>query len=956
MKTPLRDSVLRMAKPVLGIFMLFICARTDGQLPLHVTSYEKGAYGGGNQNWAIDLDGTGNLFVANSNGLLILRGSSFSLYKMPLETPVRSVRYIAGRIYTGSFEDFGYWEPVHSGGLEYHSLAGMLSQGDLKNEEIWRIQPHGDAIFFQSFGKLFCYQDSLVEEISLPGSVLFLIKCDNRLFIQENDGGLFELQGHQLSFLEGSEIFQDTEVKAILPYREGKIIIGTSSKGLFVYDGKSWTPMPTNAEADIRENKINNGVRVGDAMVFGTIMKGLYVFDLEGRLLEHLHAGNLLKDNTVLALRGDPDNNLWVGLDKGLDYITFQSPIDLYVGLEPGLGTVYTAALYKGVLYIGTNQGIHYLTAGTDGRYGNLRLIPGSQGQVWFIKEIEGDLYCGLNEGTFLIREGGLVPVSLVSGGYNLKPAYGAKEDFLVQSTYYPLLVYKKEGGAWREHHVLEGFEGPARFLEMDYLGGIWLGHSLAGIYRLQPDQDMKTSPPAIKIDTSFGLNSPTNRVFKLDNRIVILTGETLLQWDAVNHSLVPFQEIIPELEGFEKSNMIVQAGANRYWFFKKNEAGLFEISYGNARLLYRLLPEMYGLELVENYENIVALNDSLHVVCLSNGFALFNLERLDGFPAKGQSPEIRNFVGWKNPDKTLQLPSNQPGVLKMKRGYNNLRFEFFVPGPVGKNKYFQYRLLGIDEEWSDWTQASGVSFQRLSAGNYTFQVRALGKKGLITEPRVLTFRVRSPWYANFYSFTLYALALLGIFWFIRLRYLKQFYRKREEVLKEEQRQIIREKEHAESELIRLSNEKLQSEISMKNSQLANSTMSIIRKNELLGEIQGELNHLREEVGGRFPKKYFSRINRLIEGNFKSDHDWELFEKLFDQAHENFFQRLKASSPELTSGDLRLCAYLRLNLSSKEIAPLLNISVRGVEERRYRLRKRIGLPPEQNLSEFILSF
>lgn len=951
-----RPSFVPLIRMALGLSLFFLFVRSYGQMPLHVTNYGKEAYGGGNQNWAIDLDGAGNLFVGNTNGLLVLRGSSFSLYQMPLETPVRSVRYIDGLIYTGSFEDFGYWKPTNPGSLEYHSLAGLLGDGDLKNEEIWRIQPHGDAIFFQSFGKLFRYQDSTLEEIALPGPVLFLIKCDNRLFIQEINGGLFELVGNDLSFLEGSEVFRGTEVKSILPYREDQVVIGTSSNGLFIYDGLSWLPFETEADEQIRENKINNGVREGETMVFGTIMKGLYVFDLDGHLLQHLHAGNLLQDNTVLALKSGLNNNFWVGLDKGLDYVSFHSPVDLYVGLEPEMGTVYDAVLHKGDLYLGTNQGIYFLSPGRDGRFGDLKFIPESQGQVWFIQEVDGELYCGLNEGTFVIQNRRLISVSQVSGGYNLKRIPGPREDFHIQSTYYPLVVYRKDRGLWREHHVLEGFEGPARFLEVDHLGSVWLGHSLSGVYRLQPDLELKTASPAVKIDASFGLNSPTNRVFKVDNRIVVLTGETLLQWDAVNQKLVPYQALISDLEGFEKSRMIAQAGPNRYWFFRKKEVGLFEISYGEAELLYRLLPETYGLELMENYENIVALNDSLHLICLSSGFAILNLERLDGMPERDLLPEIRNLFSWKETNRVLQLPIPLKVGLKLKRGYDNLRIEYFVPGPLGNQTSFQYRLIGIDPDWSEWTQASEVTYQRLPAGNYTFQLRALGNKGLMTGIREVHFRIRAPWYLSFFAIALFALTLMGLFWLIRLRYLRQYYKRREEALKEEQRKIIQEKEHAESEIIRLSNEKLQSEISLKNTQLANNTISIIRKNELLIEIQEELNRLRDELGSRFPKKYFIQINKLVEASVKSDHDWELFEKLFDQAHENFFQRLKSTFPELTPSDLRLCAYLRLNLSSKEIAPLLSISVRGVEERRYRLRKRLGLSPEQNLTEFILAF
>ena len=83
------------------------------------------------------------------------------------------------------------------------------------------------------------------------------------------------------------------------------------------------------------------------------------------------------------------------------------------------------------------------------------------------------------------------------------------------------------------------------------------------------------------------------------------------------------------------------------------------------------------------------------------------------------------------------------------------------------------------------------------------------------------------------------------------------------------------------------------------------------------------------------------------------DDNWDKFELYFDQVHENFFQRLRDHYPKLTPKDQKLCAYLRMNLSTKEIAPLLNISVRGVEISRYRLRKKLGLTSETNLVDFI---
>ena len=81
---------------------------------------------------------------------------------------------------------------------------------------------------------------------------------------------------------------------------------------------------------------------------------------------------------------------------------------------------------------------------------------------------------------------------------------------------------------------------------------------------------------------------------------------------------------------------------------------------------------------------------------------------------------------------------------------------------------------------------------------------------------------------------------------------------------------------------------------------------------------------------------------------------WTVFKEAFDNADNDFLKKVKQAHPSLTPNDLRLCAYLRLNLSSKEIAPLLNISVRSVEIKRYRLRKKMDLPHEQGLVEYIL--
>jgi DNA-binding CsgD family transcriptional regulator len=125
--------------------------------------------------------------------------------------------------------------------------------------------------------------------------------------------------------------------------------------------------------------------------------------------------------------------------------------------------------------------------------------------------------------------------------------------------------------------------------------------------------------------------------------------------------------------------------------------------------------------------------------------------------------------------------------------------------------------------------------------------------------------------------------------------------------------------------------------------------MSTLKRNEFLNSIKEELGAIKE-----VPK--IKQMIKSINSKLKNNDDWEYFRKAFDNSDQSLFRKLKTAHPELTKNDLKLCAYLRLNLSSKEIAPLLNISVHSVEIKRYRLRKKMGLIRKQGVVEYIMEF
>jgi len=529
-------------------------------------------------------------------------------------------------------------------------------------------------------------------------------------------------------------------------------------------------------------------------------------------------------------------------------------------------------------------------------------------------------------------------------------------EEYLLQSTYTNLVIYKKSGIKWVYSHQVEGFLEPARFIEVDHLGNIWIAHSVKGLYRLRLNDSLTRVTEKQIFTENDGLPSSTNiRVFKIANRVVFSNSEKLFTWDDLKQKIIPYTEMNSRLQGFESAVSITAVDENIYWFATKTEAALFNLKGNNPVMLYRLIFGQYKLSLVDNYENIVPLTENLHLICLDNGFAIFNKDVISQSELPASKLVIRDFICSNSAGNLLELEPSI-GSVPIRNAYNNISISFSTLRNPCSRKLYQYKLEGIDQVWSQWSESAKAQYTRLPVGQYKFEVRTLNANGTIAEPVTLEFSVKPAWYASFLAMVLYILIALGGILVSQYYYRKRLAKHHERLhtIANEKRKV--EKQNSEQEIIKLQNEKLQSEISHKNMQLADSTLSIIRKNEVLIEIKSELEKQKEELGPRYPARYLQRLTTLIDKNISNDNDWEIFESLFDQAHENFFKRLKLSFPDLTQSDLKLCAYLKLNLSSKEIAPLLNISIRGVEIRRYRLRKRLALSSDKNLVEYIVQF
>jgi predicted phage tail protein len=310
--------------------------------------------------------------------------------------------------------------------------------------------------------------------------------------------------------------------------------------------------------------------------------------------------------------------------------------------------------------------------------------------------------------------------------------------------------------------------------------------------------------------------------------------------------------------------------------------------------------------------------------------------------------------------------------------------------------------LSGFDNGWSPWSVSSQKEYTNLPAGTYKFRIRAINSYDLLSNEDSFEFIILPPWYKSNYAFLIYFAVLLFLIWgsgkYIRFRFKLQ---KRKLEIKKEKELWDLSKKHKEeqiqkeNEILKLNNEKLQIdiarleqkellqkkeqqlkeeqdkikqeqllheqekhslEISHKNKELSILAMQIAHKSELISKIRDYLTQITEKNASNDIKMLTSQLFQFIEKDIEHEKEWKEFQAQFEMVHSSFLHKLKTSYPSISPNLLKLSTYLRVKMSNKQIARLMNTTVETVIKSRYRLKERLNLAPEENLDDFIENF
>ena len=398
----------------------------------------------------------------------------------------------------------------------------------------------------------------------------------------------------------------------------------------------------------------------------------------------------------------------------------------------------------------------------------------------------------------------------------------------------------------------------------------------------------------------------------------------------------------------FAAADRICPAGDGLYWLITGNEAGLFHQVNGTGTLKCRLLFNNYNMNLVTRGPRIFQLNETLALVSTMQGALMINLRELidSNLPTPGNTPLQIYGLEYIDASNTHYLPVN---TQKISLPYDFREFTAYAGTTIfTTNHQISYKIEGVSSEWSPWQQDGKISFLQLPEGNYELKIRKYVIKGPFPEI-TLSIHVLPPWYNTVWAW----LGYIILIWLIAqnvLRYnLKNLH-------KEEENKVEAEKQAEKQRAQEQKSQMLESELQNKNNELTLQTTALVKRNQTIQTLLEELDNQKEILGERYPNKLYTKMKTMLEETLENQADWVLFESYFNTAHQNFTGRLRQKFDDITAGDLRICCLLRMNLSTKEIASILNVSVRAIELRRYRLRKRLGLEGDTNLIDFLINF
>lgn len=956
---------------VAALLMLLCTVAAQASYPI-VRNFSKSEYGGGSQNWAIAQAPSGVMLVGNQYGMLDFDSRRWRLSGINYGTAVRSlmVDSAARRVYAGGTDEFGYFtNDIVGTSLHYHSLRHLLD-GD-KLHEIWNIFRLSDRVWLVEDFNVLSYDGRSVERRrSFSRKITASVPYGGNIALGFDDGDLCFCPPRADS-LRHIATSLHSRVCALVPIAADSLVVVTAEDGLFLFSDGALSPFRPDLTPFLRDNRAFCAAASGSRIVVGTVRAGAVVCDLNGGPDIYIDSSCGLQNNTVLSAGFDIEGNLWLGLDNGIACAFINSPVRNLFANAIDYGAGYASLRRGAELLLGTNQGLFSMRYPLVAQPHDPHIRQLLSGQIWDLEQCgastfvcaDNGLFAGDDAGNFLKVDGIRSPLSVIG--------FPGNDDRILVSTSYGFYTAVRRGDLWVSDGPVEGLEDISGKPLEDPRGFLWLSQWNEGVWRLDPDEADRGFCRKRRYDSSAGLppDGEANAVL-LDGKVRFSTSEGIFGYNQTADRMEPDTLLAQIFSGLPLSR-IYNAPDGALWVVDRNLTQVVRGGMFAAPEVDSVTFRSVSSRLNSGYENFTFPSDSDLIVGVERGFLYIDTRQRLQMPSA--NPVFISAIYSDGGDSLLysaELFTAAHPEITLPQGLRSFRVEYVMPDyESAASVLYAVTLapIGDDPGPLRWSEQIFYEFTEVPKGSYILTVHALDR---LTGQRAqcsMNVDIPSPWYSSWGAWLVYCVLII-----LTAKELMRFEMRRSrkaareiEVAKNLQLAEVEKKSREDNirkdyEIARLKSERLEQEIRSKSNELSNFTLNLVRKNEILQDIGERLSRLEATIGSdedsAKARAQIMKIRRLIHDNISHDDDWKTFTGHFDLVYNNFLERLRQQYPKLTILDQRLCAYIRMGLTSKDIAPLLNITYRSVEMSRYRIRRKMELDPDVSLADFLAKF
>ena len=744
---------------------------------LLIRHYPPEVYDGGAQNWSMLQDARGVIYVGSTSALLEYDGVSWRQIRTSGRETIRSMAMDAsGRIYVGSNGDFGYLEPDARGERQFVSMLDKLPKDSPQFQDVWRTFVAPEGVYFQTQVALFRWADGQMKIWRPTGRIFNRAQFVNgTLYIGQTDGVLMRLVGDAFEPVPGAERMGAETYPVIIPFDDTRLLMGTRSGGVFLYDGATMVPFVTEVDELLKTKQLYRGfVLPTGAIALTTISSGMVIIDRQGRLLEQIDESDGLVSPSVYYVMPDREGGLWLALAVGLARAEPQSPFSMF-GPEDGLRAAPTDLFrHNGRLYIAHGQGVQYLRPRSSGPPEVLN-VSGVANQCWSFQEfvdpdgkVPPQLLVACGDGLYRVSgDQATETVSVRTGDIRSLTAWVVETSRVDPHRIWVGLTDGLRSllwtnGRWLDEGRVPGLTDQIRSLHQDREGTLWVGTASTGVVRLRGADiaagggPRPQSPIIERFGAAEGLARGGATVVDIADRMYVsVIGKTAV-FDEASGRFVPDTTFDVVERDPDSGAMSLLEGPNGQIYVRSGR---------DAAVLTRQADGTYATD-KEMFSRFAADRSGTFYV-EKDGVAWFGigglLARFDTARFERTTPSFSSLVRRVTLNQTDLTPPTTAEPPSLVASTRNMRFEFAAPSFHNERaNQYQTRLIGVDPDWSAWSNESRRDYTNLSSGEYRFHVRARNELSQISDEGLYAFAILPPWYRTWWAYGVY-LVLVGL-------------------------------------------------------------------------------------------------------------------------------------------------------------------------------------------------